>query len=313
MDVGMITVAYNSAGVPGGVAAGARVLRETGLATLATSATSPPGDVALADDGEVPLGVPEPRRGRSGLLAEDALVEMVHAVQARTHRVLAAGRLPLVIGGDCPVLLGGLVACRDKYQGVGLLFVDGHEDAWPPNRSPTGEAADCELGIALGRGLDAVPPGLRSLMPVLDTPSTVALGPRDEAELADSDVASLESEITLIRPDAIHRAHDAGNLAEVVVGQIDRLRARQAWWWLHTDLDVLATEQLAAVDYPQPGGLTWRELEIITQTALTNPGCAGWTVTIYNPDLDPGHATARRIVRFVHDCLAARADGRGHE
>ena len=27
-------------------------------------------------------------------------------------------------------------------------------------------------------------------------------------------------------------------------------------WWLHTDLDVLATSELAAVDYPQPGGLT---------------------------------------------------------
>ncbi len=25
-------------------------------------------------------------------------------------------------------------------------------------------------------------------------------------------------------------------------------------WWLHTDLDVLASTEFAAVDYPQPGG-----------------------------------------------------------
>ena len=37
--------------------------------------------------------------------------------------------------------------------------------------------------------------------------------------------------------------------------------ALPAPWWLHTDLDVLATADFAAVDYPQPGGLTWRQPE----------------------------------------------------
>ncbi len=33
---------------------------------------------------------------------------------------------------------------------MGVLFIDGHEDAWPPELSTTGEAADMELGFALG-------------------------------------------------------------------------------------------------------------------------------------------------------------------
>lgn len=303
MDVELITVGYNSAGVPGGVAAAPRALREAGLA-----APRGPG-VAVHDPGAVPLGLPHPQRGSSGLLAEQALVEMVHAVRASTREALASGRLPLVVGGDCPVLLGGLAACREAWRGVGLLFVDGHEDAWPPHRSVTGEAADCELGIALGHHREALPERLRALMPVADPRATVALGPRDGAELAEYGVPSLAPDITLFRPEILHAAHQDGTLAELVIGRLTRLHDGDRRWWLHTDLDVLSTDHLAAVDYPQPGGLTWTQLRIITRTALAHPGCAGWTVTIYNPDLDPGRAAAPRIVEFVHDCLAAAARG----
>jgi len=75
----------------------------------------------------------------------------------------------------------------------------------------------------------------------------------------------------------------------------DRTSAREAAaaidlvataFWLHLDLDVLRIEELAAVDYPQPGGLTWQELREVGASALTAPGCAGVSIVIYNPDKD---------------------------
>jgi arginase len=33
--------------------------------------------------------------------------------------------------------------------------------------------------------------------------------------------------------------------------------------------------------------------------ALHTGGCAGWSLSIYNPDLDPDHGAARSIVEFV--------------
>ena len=66
---------------------------------------------------------------------------------------------------------------------------------------------------------------------------------------------------------------------------------------------------MSAVDYPQPGGLSWAELSSITDTALATPGCVGWTVTIYNPELDPDGGAARRIVRYVERAL--ELSGRG--
>ena len=34
-------------------------------------------------------------------------------------------------------------------------------------------------------------------------------------------------------------------------------------------------------------------------TALDTGGCRGWSLVIYNPDLDPDGSQALRIVRFV--------------
>jgi hypothetical protein len=46
-----------------------------------------------------------------------------------------------------------------------------------------------------------------------------------------------------------------------------------------------------------PGGLTWKELELVTKPAIEAGGCRGWSIGVYNADLD-GHA-ARQIVDFL--------------
>ncbi len=89
-------------------------------------------------------------------------------------------------------LIGGLAGCLD-VDGVvpGLLFVDGHEDAWPPHASTTGEAADMELGWLLGRGLDGLDEALRSEIPRLATERVAILGPRDRSEILSAGVEPL--------------------------------------------------------------------------------------------------------------------------
>ena len=85
--------------------------------------------------------------------------------------------------------------------------------------------------------------------------------------------------------------------------------ALPAPWWLHTDLDVLASTELAAVDYPQPGGLTWEQLSQITSAALAPAGCAGWSVCTCDPDLVPGRQGADGIIGYLTKAIA-HADGK---
>jgi len=59
------------------------------------------------------------------------------------------------------------------------------------------------------------------------------------------------------------------------------------------------------VDHPQPGGLTWDQLGGLTAMALASDGCVGWSVCIYNPDLDPGRDGADVIVSYITQVITA--------
>jgi arginase len=259
------------------------------------------GRHAVVKGARVTFEAPQPVRGPAGLLAEPALVSMVENLSDVTSRVLTEGSWPLVIGGDCSVLLGVLLGTRRPRGLVGLLFVDGHEDAWPPYASPTGEAADCELGLALG--LHPPPEALHHHMPLIDEKHVVVLGPRDHIELSTASIASIRDRVRMIPGDELAN----GGVESIATDAVDRLRQRTRQWWLHVDLDVLSTEALPAVDYPQFGGLTWIQLHQLTAAALRQDGCIGASVVIYNPDLDGGsHAAV--IIRYIEHLITTRQD-----
>jgi arginase len=290
MRVQVVGVPFNSSGREDGVALAPAALRRAGLVERLAER------VEVDDAGDVRFAPPTTSRSeRSGLLSERALVSMVQRTREAVAEVHRAGGFPLVLGGDCPVMLGALAATRDRFGGAGLLMVDGHEDAYPPRVSSTGEAADCELFLALGLAADGLPEELTALAPLLAPAQVALLGPRDEAAIVREGAASLRGTVPM---------HSDVELvlrgpAAVADRSARDLRETAAAWWLHVDLDVLATGALAAVDYPQPGGLDWDQLGELTAAALAVPGCAGWTVAIYNPDLDPGARLAGQIVDWV--------------
>jgi arginase len=290
MQVQVVGVPFNSSGREDGVARAPAALRRAGLVSRLAER------VEVDDAGDVGFEPPRPERSASsGLLSERALISMVQRTRETVAAVHRAGGFPVVLGGDCPVMLGALAATRDRYGSAGLLMVDGHEDGYPPRLSPTGEAADSELFLALGLPTDGLPEELAALVPLLAPAQVALLGPRDEATIVREGAASLRGTVPM---------HSDVELvlrgpAAVATRATRELRETAAAWWLHVDLDVLATEALAAVDYRQPGGLGWDQLGELTAAALAEPGCAGWTVAIYNPDLDPGARDAGRIVDYL--------------
>jgi arginase len=70
-------------------------------------------------------------------------------------QVLDSKRFPLVLGGDCSILIGNLLTLR-RHGRHGLFFIDGHADFYQPEASPTGEVADMDLAIVTGRGPDVL-------------------------------------------------------------------------------------------------------------------------------------------------------------
>lgn len=291
-EITVITIPFNSSGLSGGVALGPAAILDAGLVDLISGA-------APVDLVELPVVGLKPERGPSGLLSEQALVACLDRAATEIAGAIAAGRFPMVFAGDCPMLLAGLEALHRSSERPGLMFVDGHEDAWDPSSSPTGEASDCEMGLALGD--TPLPDGLEFRHPAVAAEDTAFLGPRDRQEILDAGWRSVSDRVPFV---------DGATLASAPVGRVasehaGRLAATTDAWWLHVDLDVLSTEALPAVDYPQPGGLSWSQLEELADAAIRAGGCVGASVVIYNPDLDADGSGAGRIARFGAGMAAA--------
>jgi arginase len=287
----------NSAGTGDGVARAPAALRAVGLVASLRAI-----DPTLLDLGDLALPPPTPvRDSASGLIDPAGLEAAIDAAAAATAAALADDRFAVLVGGDCPILLGALEAASavSSSGACGCLFVDGHEDAYPAEASLTGEAADMELGLALGWGTECLPDTLRARLPLLRADEVILLGPRDADEIAAFGVHSVRGKVEIHDVTAV-RADPAGIAADAA----GRLASRTGRWWLHVDLDVLSTAALAAVDYRQPGGLAWSDLDALVRAALAVSGCAGLTLTIYTPDLDPSVSGARAIVAFLGGVLA---------
>jgi arginase len=303
MELEIIGVPFNSAGRSRGVAGAPSALYAKGLLSQVRS-TLPDGWTAN-DGGDVSSGAPSQLRDpKTALCNSEALDEMIAGLSTAVIASRTAGRLPLVLGGDCAVLLGALWPGEtDETSGpLGLLFVDGHEDAWPPPASPTGEAADSELGLLLNLDPDLeVPAALADRLPLMEPDAMALLGARDAEELAGAEVETLRGRVLVFQ--SASELIDA-SIEDVTRDALVAIRKSADRWWLHVDLDVLSTEALPAVDYLQPGGLSWEQLTALTRTAVATPGLVGWSVTIYNPDLDLDRTGAARIVEYLAESLA---------
>ncbi len=96
--------------------------------------------------------------------------------------VLHKKRFPLVLGGDCSILIGNLLALR-RLGTYGLFFIDGHADFYQPQVSPSGEAADMDLAIVSGRGPNVLT-NIDGLKPLVRDQDIVVFGYRDAEEAA---------------------------------------------------------------------------------------------------------------------------------
>jgi arginase len=201
---------------------------------------------------------------------------------ARIGELLDAGARPLVLGGDCSILLGAMLALRRRGR-YGLAHVDGHLDFRHAGWSGG-------IGAVAGEDLAGVTGRLEPALSDID-----GFGPY----VADAD--------------AVHfgdRERDPGERAAIAatgitVLDLDALRGGAfvtpaAPYWVHVDADVLDSALAPAVDSPAPDGLRFDELAALLRALLAGDA-VGMQVTVFDPDLDPDGSQAQALT----DCLVS--------
>jgi arginase len=298
MKLAVIGVPFNSAGTNTAEALAPQVLREVGL----VEALSRGSDVVDYGDVEYDAAKLASRDKESGIIAPKSLMSMIAAVRGAVARAYDEGRMPVVIGGDCALLLGGLLAARDQLgYGPALLFVDGHEDSYEPRKSMNGEAADMELGLATGFTTVKGLPELADELPIVDPHQVVLIGARDSDEVETEGHKSIGTRVIVLDDTELR----AAGVESTILRWLEQFQHKPGRFWFHLDWDVLSSDEMPAVSYPQPGGLVWAEVETIARAALHADHLIGVDTTLYNPRLDPKRTAARKIVDFLAEVTAA--------
>ena len=283
---------YDS-GEPRGLDRAPSVLRRLGL----------PARLGAHDEGDVTsLPYRDLVRPEGRPRNESEMVGFSRDLAERVSAVVGAGRFPLVLGGDCSIVLGSLLGLhRNGRTRVGLAYVDGHADFATPLESRSGSVASMCLGLAVGRGETPLS-RLAGAQPLVRPEDVALVGRRDEHEPWYGH-AALHASAVLDLPDRAVRETSYGETAAAVVTRLGR--ADLDGFWIHLDADVLDPAVMPAVDSPEPGGPDLDELAALLLPLVRHPGALGMELTIYDPVLDPDDACGQRLVSLLGTLLGS--------
>jgi arginase len=254
------------------------------------------------DRGDAATAITDDHRDEaSGVRALSETVAAAHALATSLSAGMRAHpqRRPLVVGGDCSLLLGVFAHLRPTAGRVGLWLVDGHPDCLDAHDSDTGETADLELALLTGAGPLSLT-GLGQAVPMIE-PSHVALIGHRTADLdpaSAAEVAGIPAAVlTIDAPAVLADPYGAGRRA---AAWADRLGVPM---WLHLDVDVLDPSSLPAVTYPQAGGPDLDQLAAVLAPLAAAPGLLGVSIADFRPDLDPGGRYAAALITLLDQVL----------
>jgi agmatinase len=233
----------------------------------------------IVDFGDAPVIPADPERSHA-------------AIEATVSQVLAAGVLPVLLGGDHSITEPALRACAAAHGPLGAVHFDTHTD--------TGEevfGVERSHGTFIRRLIDAGQ---------LDASRYAQIGLRGywpgEAEFgwqAERGVTSL----------FMHEVRDLGIRAVV-----DRAVAAvgEGPVYLTVDVDVLDPAFAPGTGTPEPGGMTARELLLAVRTVAQQLDLVGTDVVEVIPgavgSADTSALVAERVVREALTGIALRRD-----
>ena len=231
----------------------------------------------------------------------------------KVSEILIRNRFPVVIGGDCSILLGSLHGMR-RAGGRGLVHIDGHSDFFHPGNYDTakrlGAAAGMDLALASGRGELLLTDWPEIGKPLASDADIIQVGERN-AESPTFNNYYGDIVRTGITQFTIQRvlADGIDATARRVIAKLEARGLDKVW--LHVDLDVLDQAVMPAVDSPGSPGLDYLQLTELVGALCASGRIIGANFTIYDPERDPEARYASPLVRCITDGVRGRSRAAG--
>jgi arginase len=258
----------------------------------------------VEDRGDLPVKIQEtqgPGDPRLKFLKE--ILEVCEGLRDRVDAALAAGTLPVVIGGDHSVAMGTIAGLarhqRKKKEKVGLVWFDAHADANTAETSPSGNIHGMPLAVALGLGAPSLV-NLAGFSPMVDGQRAALVGIRDvdAAERANVRASGIGA-FTM-------RDIDERGMRAVMEEAIRRASAGSAGIHVSFDMDAMDPEEAPGVGTPAPGGISYREAHLAMEMLADTGRVISAEFVETNPILDHRNGTARLGVELLSSLLGKK-------
>lgn len=233
-------------------------------------------DFGLVDAGDVPVVPANAERSRA-------------AIQEYVGRVLDAGALPLLCGGDhsCPIPASRALTERARGR-IGYLHVDAHLDACP---DLDGERYTNWSTVTRVIEDEKVDPANMALVGIRG-----ALNPASQWDFVKDNGIGVWSTRTIV----------ARGIEAVMQEALERVTDGTEGFYVTWDLDAIDCAATPGTNGPEPGGLTTREaLRAAEMIGAARPSV--FDVSEYLPSFDPTGITGRLACYLFFNVLGGYA------
>ena len=225
----------------------------------------------------------------------DEVVAWNRAVMEMSAAELEAGRMPVMLGGDHCLGLGSSTAvarhCRAKAKRLRVLWLDAHADFNTSAITPSGNVHGMPVACLCGLGPE--------VLVNLGGPGPM-ISPADVRQIGIRSVDPEEKR--LVREHGLD-IYDMRYIDEVGMKQVmeEALAGIDADTHLHVsfDVDVLDPSIAPGTGTRVPGGLDYREAQLMMEMIADAGGADSLDVVEVNPALDRRNRTARLAVDLV--------------
>lgn len=232
---------------------------------------------------------------RDGYRHLDEVVAWNRAVFDASSAILAEGRMPLMLGGDHCLAVGSVAAvadhCRRNGKSLRVLWLDAHTDFNTSAITPSGNIHGMPVACLCGIGPEPLV-RMGGHVPALVPDQVRQIGIRS----VDQDEKRLVKEHGLDIYDMryIDEVGMRQTMQQVLMGLDESTHLHVSF-----DVDILDPSIAPGTGTPIPGGVNYREAQLIMEMIADTGFLGSLDVVEVNPALDDRNSTAELAVDLV--------------
>jgi len=220
----------------------------------------------------------------------DSIQSVCQATYEVAVKSVEKGEIPLFLGGDHSLSVGTIGGVTSQ-ESVGVVWIDAHADANTPKTSPSGNIHGMPVATLLGEGHPAL---------VNIGRAGAKLAPEDIVMIGLRDLDTGEKEFLRRKKIRVYTMSDLDRRGMSVIAKeaLDYLGGHKHLH-LSLDMDGLDPDVAPGVGTPVPGGLSYREAQLLMEIIADSKKLTSADIVEINPILDQRNHSAEIAVELV--------------